>query len=318
MTDIVQPPMRIGIVGLGKIAQKAYLPILATRADVVPVLCTRDETTLGRLCRQYRVTDACSQVEELSAMDIDAAFVHTATVAHMEVAGRLIESGIDVYLDKPLAYSLEESKQLIELAKANGCKLMIGFNRRFAPLYSRIAAQPERRLILMQKNRVGLADYARRVIFDDFIHVIDTLRFLMGAEMSTLTVSSFIDRGLLHQVMIRLEGRNVTAVGLMNRDSGMTEEILEVMAPGEKWVVKDLDVMHHFSTGIESRMTFEGWDTVLHRRGFPQIIDHFLTSVREGSYPRISADDALATHAFCERIVDELEGQGAKSWTIRS
>ena len=81
------------------------------------------------------------------------------------------------YVDKPLAYELADSERLVRLAEQRGTSLAVGFNRRYAPGYAQCLEHP-RELILMQKNRVGLPEDPRTLVLDDFIHVVDTLRFL--------------------------------------------------------------------------------------------------------------------------------------------
>lgn len=306
--------MRVAVVGLGKIAQKAYLPVITARQDVELVFCTRDRSALSRLSEIYRVKECVSEVKGLMGRKVDAAFVHTSTEAHLEVAGQLLRSGVHVYVDKPIAYSFEQSQELVELSERAGRILMVGFNRRFAPMYAGLSRVEGRRVILMQKNRHALPDYARRFVFDDFIHVVDTMRFLSPGETRGARVSSFQRAGLLHHLLLHLEGDGFAATGVMNRDSGASEETLEVMSPGNKWVVRGLDTTVHYREG-EERITRSGdWDPVLRRRGFTGIVDHFLDCARRDAAPLHSARDALETHSLCERIVSEAERHGAEAW----
>ena len=301
--------MRIAIVGLGAIARKAYLPVVTALPGVELIFCTRDRAALEQLSRQYRVSERASNVGELLAKRPDVAFVHTATESHAAVAGELLRAGIHVYVDKPLAYTYEEARRLVDEAERAGRLLLVGFNRRFAPLYAALKEKPDRRLIFMQKNRPHSPDVARRVVFDDFIHVIDTLRFLAPAEVREVRVTSLQEERRLHHVALELGGKGFTAFGLMDRDGGANEERLEVSAPGHKWVVRDLNAAVHLSGGEARATGFDDWEPVLHRRGFVGIIAHFLDCVRRGAAPTPSARDALETHALCERIVGEIEAQ---------
>jgi virulence factor len=189
--------MKVGVIGLGAIAQKAYLPILAARGDLDIVLATRNSQTLDRISRQYRIPQKVGSVDELIQTGIQAAFVHTATEAHFQIVQRLLDSGIHVYVDKPLAYSLKEARDLVELAARRQCLLMVGFNRRFAPFYNQLRAVPDKSLIFMQKNRVDPPETARTFIFDDFIHVVDTLRFLSPGTPQDIRVTGHKKDGLL-------------------------------------------------------------------------------------------------------------------------
>ena len=149
--------MKVGCIGLGDIAQKAYLPVLAQLAGVELHLQTRTPATLDRvgdslhLPRDHRH----ATLDALLAQHLDAAFVHAPTVAHPEIVTRLLEAGVPTYVDKPLAHRLADSERLVALAEQHGLSLAVGFNRRFAPGYVQCADHP-RELILMQKNRIGL------------------------------------------------------------------------------------------------------------------------------------------------------------------
>ncbi|USB31922.1 Gfo/Idh/MocA family oxidoreductase [Paenibacillus sp. YPG26] len=304
--------MRIGIIGLGSIAQKAYLPVITAREDVELVFCTRNPQTLNRLSTKYRIKEHVRTVEELVALGVEGAFVHTSTESHPAVVEQLLQAGIHVYVDKPIAYSLEESRRIVELAEQKGLILMVGFNRRFAPMYAGLKEVKERRLVMLQKNRLHHPDIARRFVLDDFIHVVDTLRFLAPGEITETRVSARIEEGQLYHVMLHLDGQGFSCTGVMNRDNGSNEEILEVMSSGNKWRVQDLNSTIHYQDGEEKHIRFKGWDPNLYRRGFEQVIEEFLTAVRNGRSPSPSARDALATHALCEELLRELEARGAK------
>jgi virulence factor len=306
--------MRIAVIGLGHIAQKAYLPIIAVRGDVELVFCTRNRETLDRLSRAYRISESVTEVSDLGNMKIDAAFVHTATESHAEIAGTLLRNGIDVFIDKPLAYSFEQSRKLVELAEKTGRILMVGFNRRFAPMYSRLKAEEARQLVIMQKNRIFLPDFARRFVFDDFIHVVDTLRFLAPGELRDFKVSSIQGEGGVHSLVVNFGGEGFSLLGVMNRHNGVDEEKLEVMSPANKWVVNELNTTVHFSGGEQRAHQFNDWESVLYRRGFPQLVEHFIECVRRNDVPSVSARDSLETHALCEWIVIQTEANGAIRW----
>ncbi|MGG6313829.1 Gfo/Idh/MocA family protein [Paenibacillus macerans] len=306
--------MRIGIIGLGDIAQKAYLPVITAREDIDLVFSTRNQDTLSRLAAKYRIPETAGSVEELIATGVDATFIHSATESHPAILEQLIHNGIHVYVDKPIAYHYEESKRLSELAEHTGVLLMTGFNRRFAPMNAALKEQPDRRLVLLQKNRTPSPEFARRFVLDDYIHVVDTLRFLAPGEIKDFRVSTRVQDGKLHHVTLQLEGDGFTCIGIMNRDSGANDEILEVMSPGNKWRVDGLNTTEHFTGGEAKLSTFKDWDPVLYRRGFVQIIDHFMTCARERKAPSISLQDALESHRLCEEIVNSAEANGALAW----
>ncbi|MEU1267955.1 Gfo/Idh/MocA family oxidoreductase [Streptomyces sp. NPDC005799] len=293
--------MKVGCIGLGDIAQKAYLPVLASLAGVELHLQTRTPATLDRvgdglhLPRDHRH----ATLDALLAQDLDAAFVHAPTVAHPEIVTRLLEAGVPTYVDKPLAHQLADSERLVALAEQRAVSLAVGFNRRFAPGYVQCADHP-RELILMQKNRIGLPEEPRSMILDDFIHVVDTLRFLVPGPVDDVTVRARVEYGLLHHVVLQLSGEGFTALGVMNRLSGSAEEILEVSGQDTKRQVLNLaEVVDHKGQPTVRRRG--DWVPVARQRGIEQAALAFLDAVRAGKV--LSARDALATHELCERVV---------------
>jgi len=299
--------MKCGIIGLGDIAQKAYLPVITRMPGVELVLCTRNPDPLARVGLEYRLAEQVATIEELIATGIEAAFVHTATQAHYSVVKSLLEAGIHVYVDKPLAYTLGECRELVELAEARGLILMVGFNRRFAPMIAGLGEVPERRSVIIQKNRENSPAPPRFFVFDDFIHVVDTLRFLSPGPVEKIDFDARMEKGLLQHVLLRLWGPGFIALGSMGRDFGVNEEVIEVTAPGRKWRVRGLAETTYYHDNKEERLRFGDWVPVLHRRGFTGILEHFLDSVSRGKIPNPSARDSLLSHELCEKIAASLE-----------
>ncbi|MEV6247462.1 Gfo/Idh/MocA family oxidoreductase [Streptomyces sp. NPDC051742] len=301
--------MKVGCIGLGDIAQKAYLPVLATLPGVELHLQTRTAATLDRVADTLHLPAAQrhADLDSLLAAGLDAAFVHAPTSVHAEIVGRLLEAGVPTYVDKPLAYEYADSERLVELAEKRAVSLAVGFNRRLAPSYAQCVEHP-RDLIVLQKNRVGLPEDPRTLVLDDFIHVVDTLRFLLPGEVDHVDVRARIRDGLMHHVVLQLSGDGFTAIGMMNRMNGSTEEILEVSGQDTKRQVLNLsDVVDH--KGQPTLRRRGDWVPVARQRGIEQAVLVFLDAVRDGRL--LSARDALLTHELCERVVREALAQAS-------
>ncbi|OEJ97244.1 Gfo/Idh/MocA family protein [Streptomyces thermolilacinus] len=301
--------MRVGCIGLGDIAQKAYLPVLTTRPGVELHLQTRTPATLERVADAHHIPEARrhADLDSLLTAGLDAAFVHAPTDVHPEIVTRLLEAGVPTYVDKPLAYELDASRRLVELAERRGVSLAVGFNRRYAPAYAQCEDHP-RELILIQKNRVGLPEDPRTLVLDDFIHVVDTLRFLLPGPVEHTDVRARVRDGLMHHVVLQLSGDGFTAIGMMNRMSGSAEEILEVSGQDTKRQVVNLaEVVDHKGQPTVRRRG--DWVPVARQRGIEQVTLAFLDAVRDGR--TLSAQDALRTHELCERVVRDCLEQAS-------
>ncbi|MFC6063147.1 Gfo/Idh/MocA family protein [Streptomyces ochraceiscleroticus] len=301
--------MKVGCIGLGDIARKAYLPVLGVQPGVELHVQTRTPATLDRVADTLHLPapQRHADLDSLLAAGLDAAFVHAPTVAHPEIVGRLIEAGVPTYVDKPISYHYGESERLVRRAADRGVSLAVGFNRRYAPGYAQCLEHP-RDLILLQKNRVGLPEDPRTLVLDDFIHVVDTLRFLAPGTIEDVHVRARMRDGLLHHVVLHLSGDGFSAIGTMNRLSGSAEEILDVSGQDTKRQVVNLsEVIDH--KGQPSVRRRGDWVPVARQRGIEQAALAFLDAVRAGTL--LTAEDALRTHELCERVLTEVLGGGA-------
>lgn len=149
--------LRIGVVGLGSIAQKAWLPVLgAAESWTLQAAWSPGKEKALRICETWRMPYADS-LDALAAQ-CDAVFVHTSTASHYEVVNHLLNAGVHVCVDKPLADKLSEAETLVELAARRRLTLMVGFNRRFAPLYRELKGRlGEAASLRMDKHRSDLS-----------------------------------------------------------------------------------------------------------------------------------------------------------------
>ncbi|MFT5166156.1 MAG: virulence factor [Saprospiraceae bacterium] len=298
--------INIGLIGLGGIAQKAYLPILANHAKVNPILCTRNSQLLNQLSNQYRIKEIYTNVDELLKTKIDAAMVHSSTESHFEIVSKLLNAGIPVFVDKPLTYSINESEELLNLASQKRILLYLGFNRRFAPLIQSLADQLNPIQILWQKNRVNLPGDSRAFIFDDFIHVIDSLRFLGQGEIKNLHVFSRFQNNALESIQVQWQQNETLLSGIMNRISGITEERVEYYTPGNKWLIEDLTSGWHYEKENKNTIGFGNWKNTLYKRGFVNMIEDWLNVLQNGNFDSNRIQDIWETHHLCESILGKI------------
>lgn len=302
--------LRIALIGLGDIAAKAYLPVLAADPTVEPVLVTRDPDRLAQLQQAWRVPHGHPTIEAAiaSGRPLDAAFVHAATVAHPALAHTLLGHGIPTFVDKPLALTLAESRAIVEHARQARVSLAVLFNRRFAPAYAEVAGWRGLDTVVLTKHRHALPDEPRWFVVDDFVHVVDTLRFLVGADAALVEVAARPSTdGRLARLVVVLRSGGRVGVGIMDRDSGQTVEVLEVMAPGRLRRVTDLVDVTERVDGVEVHRQPDTWASVSAQRGFVAMVDGLLASVRAGQV--LDAGDALASHALCEEVLERAVAQ---------
>jgi virulence factor len=210
-------------------------------------------------------------------------------------------------VDKPVTYNYESTVELINLATRKNLILMAGFNRRYAPAYVRLKELHDPNMIIMQKNRQSLPADVRAFVYDDFIHVLDTLLFLFPHAVDDVVVTGKKADGLLHHVVVHFQSHDgTTGIGIMNRNSGSLEERVEVFTPAEKWVVNNVTETIVFKSKDAGSPGINDWQTTLNKRGFEQIIDAFLRAIAMPSSPILRHQEILRTHEVCELVVAKL------------
>ncbi|WP_040205267.1 Gfo/Idh/MocA family protein [Neobacillus jeddahensis] len=298
--------LKIGVIGIGDIAQKAYLPVYSGLKDIEFHLYTRNQEKLQAIGSQYRFEHLHTSLDSLLESGISAAFIHSATASHAEMIEQLLDRNIHVFVDKPITDQYDEAKRLVELAEQKGLLLMAGFNRRYAPFNQKLKEVANPNFIIVQKNRNALPGEPRTFIYDDFIHVIDTMRYLFPHPIEDITVNARMEGDRLYHIVVQFIAGGVTAIGIMNRDNGTNEEIVEVMGPFEKRIVHNVSKLV-ISRGMETtEVRGSDWEPTLIKRGFEPMITDFIEAVRTNSKPQISALDALETHEICEEILLKL------------
>ena len=302
--------LSIALIGLGDIAQKAYLPIVTQHPQINPIFCTRNQKTLEQLAQQYRVDKYFTDFQDVLASKPDGVMIHTNTQTHFTFAKQALEKSIATFVDKPLAYTQNEVTQLIDLATKHNTPLFLGFNRRYLPIMANIPKHQIRQL-KWQKNRLNLSAAPREFIFDDFIHVVDGLCHFANVErfeqLTNLQVFSQKDeQGLLSAVHISFEFQGRLFQGAMDRYSGCNEEVIEITGINEKWRIESLTQMTYMANGLQQPSMPNDWHPTLYKRGFESMLDAWLAAVKSQQIDSIQLKKDRLSHELCEWLVAKV------------
>jgi predicted dehydrogenase len=172
--------LRVAVVGAGEFGKRHMRAIaLSARADLTAVVDI-DATRAADAAAPYSC-EVLPDVGELTGR-VDAAVVAVPTVAHVEVAGALLEAGIDVLVEKPIAPDLASAERLVEKAEMLGRVLQVGHLERFNPAVTALC-QVVRLPLFFEVHR--LSPFTPRsldvdVVLDLMIHDIDVVLSLVG------------------------------------------------------------------------------------------------------------------------------------------
>jgi len=188
--------VNVGLIGGGNFAKSTILPNLK-RLDKVRIkaVATATGKSAQDIARKYGCDYATTDYQEiLNDGDINLVIIATRHNLHAPIAIEALKRNKNVHVEKPLALNIEELKAVIEAEKNSQGRLMVGFNRRFAPQAIKARERfSSRKMPLMIHYRVN-ADYippdhwvhdpvegGGRII-GEVCHFVDFLQFLTGAE----------------------------------------------------------------------------------------------------------------------------------------
>ena len=132
-------PVRAGFIGTGNFVSGNHLPNAAqSKLWTIHGICDIDETNRTRAADRYKPTFVTTAYEELLANDeIEVIFIGTRHQQHEKFICEAAAAGKDIFVEKPMSCTWDESRNMVEAVRAAGVRLMVGFNRRFSPAIQR-------------------------------------------------------------------------------------------------------------------------------------------------------------------------------------
>lgn len=126
-----QRPLCLALVGCGAVTENFHLPVVTRSSLVEPrALVDKNEERAGELSARWGIEDTLTDAEALEG-DVDAAIVAVPHHLHATISTALLRRGIHVLVEKPMALSGEECREMIAAARGSGATLAVGLVRRF-------------------------------------------------------------------------------------------------------------------------------------------------------------------------------------------
>jgi predicted dehydrogenase len=300
--------IRVAVVGAGqfgrnhvRVARESGRTELVAVVDIDPTRA--HEAAAGCL--------ALTDYRELRGR-VDAAIIAVPTVAHAEIGCQLMQAGIDVLMEKPIAADLESASRLIDTARATRRILQVGHLERYNPAVlalEQIVTQP----LFFEIHRMNL--FSPRsldvdIVLDLMIHDLDIVLHLVGAaeleEIRAAGISILSEKVDIGNVRLQFRGgcvANLTA----SRVSTERVRKLRLFQPRE-YISLDYGKQHavKFHVGDDRQISFTELPAA---KGEPLALqfEAFLSSVETRSEPKLSGIAARRTLKVALAILDKMK-----------
>jgi predicted dehydrogenase len=300
---------RLAVVGAGQFGRNHCRVVHeSARAQ----LCFVVDRDLARAAEQAALYGAqpLTNAGELAGR-IDAAVVAVPTTDHEEIGRMLLEAGIDVLVEKPIAPDLESADRLIESADRHGRILQVGHLERFNPAVIELQRRATLPLFfeIHRMNLFSARSLDVDVVLDLMIHDVDIVLDLAKAEPCEIRAAGIsILSGKVDIANVRLQFPNGCVANLTaSRISTERVRKLRLFQPNQYLSLdygrQDLAI---FSVGKDRQIGFEQAKVP---QGEPLTLqfDAFLDSVETRSSPKSSGPAARLTLAAALAILDNIK-----------
>ena len=310
--------LRVAVVGVGVMGKHhaniyAALPHVDLVAVVDPDRARREEAA-----RRY-ATKAYSDLSTMLAHEpLDAVSVAAPTSHHYLISKKLLEAGVHVLVEKPVATDPFQAQALIKLSEGRGLVLQVGHITRFyraVKLLKKQTADP----YLIEARR--LSPHARikdvGVILDLMIHDIDIVLSLIPDKVASVSVAGRVLNGSPYEdiaaAQIVFENGCIARL-LASRVSPDAERTFVVAEPHQttrldfaKEPYTEMAVYKPLSNDVGNGHVQVDVRTVQEDNPLREELEHFLARIRLGEPPIGTAEDDLRSLGLATRLIDELE-----------
>ncbi len=304
-------PLKVGVAGAGVMGRNHARVLSDIRDFRLTHVFDADAATARGVADVYDATGV-DDVHAFAGAGLDAAVISTPNRTHADVGVALLERGVHVLVEKPIAATVADAQRLIDAAKANDRVLMVGQVERFNPAVEAVKrAIADEQIISIQITRVG--PFPPRmgevgVVIDLAVHDIDIIRHLTDSEIVEVqpqlarTKAEREDTALLQ---FRLENGTIAHI-TTNWVTPYKTRTLQVATPN-KFVVADLmtrQVTEYFGQQPDGSYSTRGvmsWPN----EPLKKELEAFAHAIRTGETPAVTGEDGLRNLEVALRCLGE-------------
>lgn len=312
--------VRLGFIGAGNYASSMLLPHLTGRDDVELVeVATTSSLSAMNAQRKFGFGRASTELRTvLDDPSIDAVFVVTRHNSHARLAAEVLRAGKAVFVEKPLAVSDEQlDTVLAAVADTGNDRVMVGFNRRFAPLLTQLRDSAGRRTgpaqvrYLVNAGKLDSTSWyldaaAEGTRFEgEGGHFIDTCSWWLGAN--PVEVNAVATPGDLDDVHVTLtypDGSLATITYATNGHARFPKETFEALADGKVARLDNFTRAGFWGGKRAKKLRARGLD-----KGQKAELEAFISSLRTGGPMPIPLVDLVATTRATVAVSRALAGR---------
>jgi predicted dehydrogenase len=322
LTQVNNNPLKVlntGFIGAGSFAQSYLIPNAKSWGAILDGVVTSRGITSKNVLDKFKFNFCSSDSGDiLRKTEINTVFIATPHSSHAGLVIKALEADKAVFVEKPLAINQEQLNSVIEAKLKNNRTLMVGFNRRFAPVSVRIKsefkniAEP---LVVNIRVNAGLIPKEHWIqqpeigggrIIGEMCHFIDLMQYFTDSEPvkvfaeSVSTGNSKIVPEDNIAIVVKFSNGSVgNLTYLANGDKALPKENIEVFGAGIVGIIHDFRSGSIFRSNNLTKLKSSG-------KGHREEVEAFLNNVRDGKESPINFRSICLTTITTFKILESL------------
>jgi len=304
--------LNFALVGAGNLAKWAHLPALK-KLDGARLHAVHSNS--GARGKSYGMRFGASYAGSdynaiLADNDIDAVLIASRHSEHAQQAIEALTSGKHVFLEKPMAVTLDECRALSRAVQTSGKRLMVGFNRRFAPYYldlkKNLSGRTSPVVVTVRMNSPGIENgWAAEasqggVVLGEGCHFIDLMYWLLESEPVSVSAYGFGGHNIAASLKFA-DGSIGNFVYTVVGSESSAGEMVEIFAPGVAARSED------FKRLIVKKKTQSSSSKFFAAKGYDAQLASFVKSLKEGTETEITVRDGTRATLGCLLMLESAE-----------
>ncbi len=310
-TPIDRHDIRFALVGAGNLAKWAHLPALKKIDGAKLHAVHSNNGARGKsYAMRFGAAYSGSDYDEILAdADIDAVLIASRHKDHARQAVAALEAGKHVFIEKPMAITMDECRAISDAVAASGKRLMVGFNRRFAPHYvemkKNLAGRKTPVVISVRMNSPGIQNgWAAEpeqggVVLGEGCHFVDLMYWLLESEPVSVSAYGFDGHNVAASFKFA-DGSVGNFIYTVIGSESSGGELVEVFAPGVALSAED------FKSLVVKKKSRKTASKLFAAKGYDEQLASFVRSLKTGSETEVTVRDGTRATLGCLLMLESI------------
>lgn len=321
VTRALENEIYVGVIGAGSYVPAMLLPHFKAAGVNFKSIATASGVSAVDVGKRFGFEYAVSSAADvLDDAQTNLIVIGTRHDLHAELTIAALQRNKNVLVEKPLALNDDELDQIIAAAKNSSGRLMVGFNRRFAPLARKVKeffsarATPLSILYRVNAGHVAKDHWAQdrhegggRIV-GEVCHFVDFIQFIVSsppisvfAKAVNAKSDQIVDADSVLITLTFADGSNGSIAYVSEGDKSLAKERIEIFGGGRSLVLDDFKRAYCYRDGREESIVLRAQD-----KGQQEQVRAICASILQGEPAPISLEELATTTRTTFRILDSL------------